>query len=48
MKEVGMAHPQALRNIPSGKQMRRDTGFAVELAPFVEKAWLSGLREVIR
>ena len=33
-----MAH-QALGNIPSGKQMGRDTGFAVELAPFVEKAW---------
>lgn len=41
-------HSQALRNIPSGKEMGRDTGFAVELAPFVEKAWLSGLREAIR
>lgn len=41
-------HSQALRNIPSGKQTGRDTGFTAELAFSVEKAWLNGLREDIR
>lgn len=43
-----MAHPKALSNKPSGKQMGRDTGFTEEWAPSVEKTQLRGLQEVIR